>query len=239
MWKPIVVAGAAAALISATLTAQPNAKSSAPSGTAVRLQLAPGSQLSFEGTSTLHGFTCTTTKMQAYIDVDAAYSTSDLSALVHPIVGVQVVIPVKSLTCGGELENNMFNTLDATKYPFIIYKLSTYDLVTGVGSATSFAADTRGGLTISGKENQVAMRVTTTRNAAGLVTALGDETIKMTDFGIKPPRFMLGTLRVGNELKVKFTLKATSGAMAAAVTELTNRLAVNGLAAIGPNRPSR
>jgi hypothetical protein len=30
----------------------------------------------------------------------------------------------------------------------------------------------------------------------------------MTDFGIKPPSFMFGTLKVGNEVTVKFNLKA-------------------------------
>jgi hypothetical protein len=30
----------------------------------------------------------------------------------------------------------------------------------------------------------------------------------MTDFGIKPPSFMFGTLKVGNEIKVRFNLKA-------------------------------
>jgi hypothetical protein len=30
----------------------------------------------------------------------------------------------------------------------------------------------------------------------------------MSDFGIKPPSFMFGTLKVGDEIKVKFNLKA-------------------------------
>ncbi|MGI8509917.1 MAG: YceI family protein [Gemmatimonadaceae bacterium] len=217
MQRLIVISSSATALMTTTLM---SAVISAQSTNAVRLQIAPGSQLSFEGTSTLHGFTCTTKTMQAYVDVDPAYRTADLTTLTHPIIAVQVVIPVKSLACGGELENNMFKTLNATKYPYIIYTLLNYDVVSGSASATGFAADTHGRLTISGKENAIAMRVDATRNAEGTVSARGEQAIKMSDFGVKPPTFMLGTLRVGNELKVRFTLKATPGAVATAITQL-------------------
>lgn len=205
-----------AALSTTALGAQSNS---------VRLQLAPGSQLSFEGTSTLHGFTCTTSTMQAYIDVDASYRTANLSALTHPITAAQIVIPVKSLSCGGELEGNMRKTLNAAQYPYIIYKLSTYDLVNGTASASGFTFASQGQLTIGGKENPVALTVKASRETAGSVSATGAQTIKMSDFGIKPPTFMLGTLRVGNELKVKFTLNATSASVASAMTELGARLA--------------
>lgn len=217
MKRLIATVGATAALFATTLSAQ--------SPNAVRLQLAPGSQLSFQGTSTLHGFTCTTKTMQAYIDVDATYQTANLSTLTHPIVAVQIVIPVKSLSCGGELENNMFKTLNASQYPYIIYKLTTYDVVSGSGSATGFAAAAEGRLTISGKENPVALAINASRSSDGLATATGEQTIKMSDFGIKPPTFMLGTLRVGNELKVKFSVKASSAAVASAMAELGARLA--------------
>ena len=213
-----VLAAAAIALMATTLTAQ--------SGSAVRLQLAPGSQLAFDGTSTMHGFSCTTKTMQAYIDVDPAYQTANLSTLAHPIVAVQVVIPVKSLSCGGEIESNMLKTLNATKYPYVIYKLSTYDMAGGSASAAGFVAATQGRLTISGKDNDIAMSINATRGSDGMVTAAGAQTIKMTDFGVKPPTFFLGSLRVGNELKVKFTLKATPASVASAMAELTTRLAM-------------
>lgn len=215
--KSLLANALAIAILSATtLGAQPNL---------VRLQLAPGTQLSFEGTSTLHGFTCTTTTMQAYIDVDASYKTANLTTLAHPIAGVQVVIPVKSLSCGGELEGNMRKTLNAAQYPYIIYKLGTYDLVSGTASASGFTVASQGQLTIAGKENPVTLTVKASREGDGTVSATGTQTIKMSDFGIKPPTFMLGTLRVGNELKVKFTVNATSASVASAMTELGARLA--------------
>lgn len=222
-----------------TLTALFSSALGAQSSSAVRLQLAPNTELSFEGTSTLHGFTCTTSTMQAYIDVDASYRTESLATVAHPIVAVQIIIPVKSLSCGGELENNMRKTLNATKFPYIIYKLSNYDVATGGASASAFTAATQGSLTIAGTEHPVALSVKASRATDGVVSATGAQTIKMSDFGVKPPTFFLGTLRVGNELKVKFTVNATSAAVASAVSELDIKLASARATGFAPDTPKR
>lgn len=219
------------------LTALSSSALGAQSSSAVRLQLAPNTELSFDGTSTLHGFTCTTSTMQAYIDVDASYRTESLATATHPIVDVQIVIPVKSLACGGELESNMRKTLNATKYPYIIYKLSNYDV--SAGTASAFTAATQGTLTIAGAEHPVAISVKASRATDGVVSATGAQTIKISDFGIKPPTFFLGTLRVGDELKVKFTVNATSAAVASAMSELDIKLASARATGFAPDTPKQ
>ena len=42
----------------------------------------------------------------------------------------------------------------------------------------------------------------------GKATAQAEQAILMSDFGIKAPSFMFGRLKVGNEVTVKFNLKA-------------------------------
>jgi hypothetical protein len=69
------------------------------------------------------------------------------------------------------------------------------------------------------------MNIDATRGSDGTATATGAQTIKLTDFGIKPPSFFLGSLRVGNELKAKFVLKVSPAAVATAIAELNARLA--------------
>jgi polyisoprenoid-binding protein YceI len=179
---------------------------SAQSNSAVRLQLEPGSEITLEGTSTLHAFHCKTNKLNAYVDVDPGYAT-DLTKVARPIVSVQVNIVVKTLTCGNTtMDNNMYATLKADENQIIKYRLSGYDIVDG--SATGFAANTKGTLTIAGKEKAIDFRVSASRLAEGKATAEGEESLLLTDFGIEPPSFMFGRLKVGNEIKVKFNLKA-------------------------------
>ena len=58
------------------------------------------------------------------MQVDAAYSQARLSELRRPLKTFEVVIPVKSLTCGSKgLEGNMRKTLKADQYPDIRYEL--------------------------------------------------------------------------------------------------------------------
>jgi len=185
-----------------------------------RLRIEPGSELSIAGTSNVHDFHCKTNKFNAYIDVDPGY-TKDLTKVAHPIVSVSVVIAVKSLSCGNKkMDENMYSTLQADKNQIIRYKLNGYDILNG--SATGFAAKTTGVLTILGKEKVVAMKIDAARLNDGKATAEGEETLLMSEFGIKPPSFMFGTMKVGDEVKVKFNLKV-GPEMIAQLSEATNR----------------
>jgi polyisoprenoid-binding protein YceI len=193
----------------------------AQSPSAVRLRLEPGSEVSIAGTSNVHDFSCKTNRINAYIDVDPGYA-KDLTKLTRPIVSVQVNIAVRSLSCGKkQMDENMYKTLKADQNQLIKYTLSGYDLVDP--SSTAFAAKTKGTLMIMGKEKVVEIKVDAARLAEGRATAQGEETLLMSDFGIKPPSFMLGTLRVGNEIKVKFNLKLGPEMIAQLVAATTKR----------------
>lgn len=172
--------------------------------TSTRLRIEPGSELAISGTSNVHDFHCKTNKFNAYIDVDPGY-TKDLTKVARPIVSVNVVIAVKSLTCGNKkMDENMYSTLKADKNQIIKYSLSGYDILNG--NATGFAAKTTGTLTILGKDKVVAMTIDAARLNEGKATAKGEEALLMSDFGIKPPSFMFGTMKVADAIKVKFNL---------------------------------
>ncbi len=205
--------------ISALIAAATSA--GAQSASAVRLRLEPGSELTIAGTSNVHDFVCKTNKINAYVDVDPGY-TRDLTRVARPIVSVKVVIAVKSLSCDNKkINENMYKTLKADQNQVIKYTLSGYDILDG--TATAFAAKTTGTLTIIGKDKVVAMKIDAARFNEGKATAQGEQTLLMTDFGIKPPSFMLGTMKVGNEIKVKFNLKLGPELIAQLVAATTQR----------------
>ncbi len=194
----------------------------AQSASAIRLRLDPSSEVTIEGTSSLHAFHCKTNKIMAYVDVDPGY-TKDLTKVARPIVSVKVNIVVRTLSCGnGQMDKNMYSTLDADKNPLIKYTMSGYDILDGSASPAAFVAKTTGTLTISGKEKVIDMKINAERLSDGKATARAEQAILMTDFGINPPSFMLGTLKVGNEVKVKFNLKA-GPELLAQLAAVTNR----------------
>ena len=194
----------------------------AQSASAIRLRLDPGSEVTIEGTSSLHSFHCKTNKIKAYVDVDPGY-TKDLTKIARPIVSVKVNIVVRTLSCGnGQMDKNMYSTLKADENPLIKYTLSGYDILDGSASPTAFAANTTGTLMISGQEKSVAMKINAERLSDGKATAKGEQAVLMTDFGIKPPSFMFGRLKVGNKIIVKFNLKA-GPELLAQLAAVTNR----------------
>jgi polyisoprenoid-binding protein YceI len=180
----------------------------AQSASAIRLRLDPASELTIEGTSSLHAFHCKTNKIMAYVDVDPGY-TKDLTKVARPILSVKVNIVVRTLTCGnGQMDKNMYNTLDADENPLIKYTMSGYDILDGTATPAAFVAKTTGTLTISGQEKVINMKINAERLSDGKATAKAEQALLMSDFGIKPPSFMFGRLKVGDEIKVKFNLKA-------------------------------
>jgi len=178
--------------------------------------------VTIEGTSSLHAFHCKTNKIMAYVDVDPGY-TKDLTKIARPIVSVKVNIVVRTLTCGnGQMDKNMYGTLKADENPLIKYTMSGYDILDGSASPAAFVAKTTGTLTISGKEKVIDMKINAERLSDGKTTAQAEQAILMTDFGIEPPSFMFGRLKVGNEVKVKFNLKA-GPELLAQLAAVTNR----------------
>jgi polyisoprenoid-binding protein YceI len=195
-------------LLSVSALMAVTATAGAQSASAIRLRLDPASELTIEGTSSLHAFHCKTNKIMAYVDVDPGY-TKDLTKVARPIVSVKVNIVVRTLSCGnGQMDKNMYGTLDADKFPLIKYTMSGYDILDGSASPSAFVAKTTGTLMIAGQEKVIDMKINAERLSDGKATAQAEQAILMSDFGIKAPSFMLGTLKVGNEVTVKFNLKA-------------------------------
>jgi polyisoprenoid-binding protein YceI len=171
----------------------------------VRLAVGPDSKLWVEGGSNLHGWSCKASSMDAAIDVDEAFLKSSTVAPTL-LKKVTVKVPVRSLKCGhGGMDNNLYKALKADDSAEISYILATFDVVEGA-KADSFTVKTVGALTIAGTEKPVNMDVSATRLPDGSVKADGELPLLMTDFGVKPPTALLGTLRTDNKITVKFSL---------------------------------
>jgi polyisoprenoid-binding protein YceI len=183
-----------------------------------RVPVSADSKLWIEGTSNLHGWSCTAEKFDAVIELDAAAVAELATATPKVLKRVEVKVPVKALKCGhGGMDDNLYKALKADETPEISYILATFDAA--LGEADAFTLKTSGTLAIAGKENKLTMDIVATRLPDGTVKATGTVPIKMTDFGIKPPTAMFGTLRTGDEVKINFALTVGARAIAAAIND--------------------
>lgn len=206
MTKRSLMGLATLALAGTMLQATASAQDGAPT---VRLAVRPDSKLWIEGSSNLHGWSCNATTLDAAIDVDPTWTTTaQTEGVDYPklVRRVEVKVPVKALKCGnGKMDRIMYDALKADAAPEISYILGNFEAVRD-SSKDAFTVHTAGTLRIAGKENPIRMDVRTERLPDGTVRATSEVAVLMTDYGVKPPTALLGTLRTGNKVQVKFEL---------------------------------
>lgn len=147
-----------------------------------------GSTVRIEGTSTLHAWTMEGTSIHGQIDAPAKAT---------------VTIPVASIRSEhAKMDKLMAEALKAKDHPEIRYEMTS--ATQRSASADAFVLETRGKLTIAGVTRDVAFDVQGSRNADGRYTLTGQAPIRMSQYGIKPPTAMMGTIRTGDDVKVTF-----------------------------------
>lgn len=181
--KAVMIAGAIVGFVAVTgFNAAPR-----------NLTLTKESRLWIEGTSTVRSFKCTATK------VDVAVVGEPTAAPAEIVKTASLIVPVALLDCGNKTMNeHMRKALKAEKNPQISWKMNSYEVQ---GSSVIIA----GNLTIAGKENAIELRGTGS-SENGVIRFKGSKQFKMTEYGVKPPSLMLGTMKVGDPITVSFDL---------------------------------
>lgn len=181
----------------------------------VRAAVASGSTLWIDGTSNLHDWTCRTDKLDANISLDSASITQLRDAESSALKRVVVSVPVRSLKCGhGAMDDNLYKALRADANPDVVFTLGRFD-ATPTANADTIILHTVGTLAVSGKANPVSMTVNAVRGSDGTISASGQLAIKMSEYGIKPPTAILGTLRTADAVTIHFQLTVGGTVVAA------------------------
>lgn len=114
-------------------------------------------------------------------------------------------LAVKSLKSEhASMDSRMYKSVNESKYPNISYKLTSATVTPGQKGKYLIAS--KGELTIAGTTQPISMEVTASPNFDNSITIKGFKKIQLTDYGIKPPSFMLGTMKVYNDLTIEFNL---------------------------------
>lgn len=155
-----------------------------------------------EGTSSIHDWTCNVDQ------VKGSFVSADAASGIVPLSRVEVVVPVEEIACkNGTMNKKTYEALKSDEHPTIRYELDVSEVLSG-SAADRFELRTTGHLTIAGVERAVEMTVTGKRLEDGRFRFSGQTPLLMTDYGIDPPRAMLGTLKTGDEVVVHFDVVA-------------------------------
>ena len=161
------------------------------------------SRVSLAGTSNIHAYTASTTaarivRLQA---ANGAPNVNPLEGLLTPgaVEAFEISIPAATLSSPKEgIDKNMHKALKATEHPDITFRLSRLEEADASGAIRGV-----GTLRIAGVEREVVLTLKTRRTDVQL-TVTGEVALLMTDFGITPPKAMLGMLKTDPKVTVTF-----------------------------------
>ena len=172
--------------------------SSAPAGAQSPLAL-NSARITIAGTSNVHEYTASTSTVRiTRAQLGSVVGEADLWAMPGGIEAFEVAIPAATLTSPREgIDKNMHKALKVTQHADITFRLQR---VEWQSPSTAKAVGT---LRIAGVEREVALPIEAKRAGATL-TVKGELVLLMTDYGIAPPKAMLGMLKTDPKVTVTF-----------------------------------
>ncbi|RYY17286.1 MAG: YceI family protein [Chitinophagaceae bacterium] len=153
-----------------------------------------------EGTSNVHDWDIKS-------DKGICTSVFDLSkaGLLNGISELSFTIPAESLKSDHKgMDKNTYKALNTGKYASILFKAGSIEVKPS--GKSKYALTTKGKLTIAGVSNDVVLTATGTVNADQTVSYSGSYQLKMTDYKVDPPKAVLGTIKTGDKVVVKYDL---------------------------------
>lgn len=176
------------------------------------LTLAPQSKLWVEGTSTVRKFSCSAPAFT--VDVDgSANAIGGVLAGEKAVKSVIVKVPAAKLDCGnGKMNEHMMKAIRGEDAPMIEYRLTSYSVTKG---SAGVQGTLDGTLALGGQTRPIAVAAQAADAGNGSLRITGSYELSMKDFGLKPPSLMMGTMKVGDIVTVKFDLVLKHSAVAA------------------------
>lgn len=186
-----VVIGAAIAAVSAiTVTAADT--------TSVKVASA---KVTITGTTNVHGYTAATSTVKL-TSVKLGAFDGDLFALVQKpslVESFEIAIPAASLKSPKDgIDKNMHKALKVDKFADITYRVKSME-------KTAAGVRAIGSLTIAGVTKDVTLDLTAQRTGSNLSVA-GEIPLLMTDYGVTPPKAMMGMMRTDPKITIRIEL---------------------------------
>jgi len=158
--------------------------------------------MKLSGTSTLHKWTMNARTFTGEAEfVFAPGNSSQLASLDY----LTFSLVVKNLKSDEKkLEKNAYKALKTDQYKDISYELKSSRVLPEKNN--KYLIQTSGNLSIAGITKLVTMDVSCVVNKNKTITCTGSDKLKMSDYQVKPPSFMLGAMKTGDAIGLDFTM---------------------------------
>ncbi len=159
--------------------------------------------IQISGTSNLHDWTMDLKTFDC--SADFVLKESQLKA----IDKVAFSCNVTDLKCDNSMmENKAYAALKSKTFPEIRFMITSPVRLSS--NDNNFSGNLGGDLVIAGKSVAVLIPLNGTlynKNGADIIDVRGETELKMSDFDISPPVFMMGALKTGDKVNISFSLQ--------------------------------
>ena len=168
------------------------------------LTLQPESRLWISGTSTVRSFQCSASTFETDVQSAAPGAIGAIVAGTKAVQTAELSVPAASLDCrNGTMNEHMLKALKAKEHPTITFRIASYEIAKAGDGVDGTAV---GDLTLGGVKKQVTVTAHAIEQPNGALRLTGSHDVRMTEFGLKPPSLMMGTMKVNEKVKVSFDL---------------------------------
>lgn len=121
------------------------------------------------------------------------------------LAAIRICMDVLSIRSdmGRVMDSKTYEALKADVHPEILFTLNVPLRLTP-GRDREIAIPVKGNLSLAGVSRPVTMQVRTFEINGGSVQFEGYENLKMTDFGVRPPSALFGTMRASPDITIHF-----------------------------------
>ena len=166
----------------------------------LRVQVMEGTGLIIKGSTSISTFEC---ESGYFPTEDTLLITYERDSGKYRIRHGRLIFRIRDIQCGDPYSNRqMSNTLKVKKYPFIIADL----LEIHPGSGPWYHKSVTARIELAGNEiiQEIPLRVSSLKD--GNLELKGEQSFRMSTFGLEPPKPMMGLIRVEDKLDIGFSL---------------------------------
>ncbi|WP_304141254.1 YceI family protein [Mesoflavibacter zeaxanthinifaciens] len=157
------------------------------------------SDLKVYGTSSLHDWHVDAEDVKGNIQIEVTEETLNINKLNVEIISESLKSGKKSM------DKNTYKALETDKYSSIKFNYLSAKSITKVSDNT-YSVEAYGNLTITGNTQKILLKFKL-KTEDNKVSIVGEKSIKMTSYGVEPPTALLGTIKTGDDLTIKFNIK--------------------------------
>jgi len=168
------------------------------------VEILPESRIELRGTTNINRFNCQALQLAPGISAWVKHSPDENALYLQ---NSTMYVQVNSLECGQEAINrDLRKTLNATEHPEIVIEITRIHFER---TADEFPEQVivNAQMQIAGVENPVCISLASEMQASkGIYQIQGEHSIKLTEFGIDPPRTFFGLIKVEDKIVISFDL---------------------------------